>query len=402
MTTQNNVLPPPTEQYPALGWLRKNLFPDWISSLITIIMLVIIVLLGRATLSWVITEADWEVIVVNARVLMTGQYPVDALWRVFLCLDILGLLLGLTWGVWMHRNTRETLVAFAVPFLLVLLPAEANTRQGFALMAAVSVLGLGIGLAWGRKQPAFFRRILMIGWLLYLPLALLLVSGWAEEGSLMGLIPTNLWGGLMLTFLLAAVGLVLSFPLGILLALGRQSSYPVIRGFCIAYIELVRAVPLITVLFMAQTMLPLLLPERAVPDRVLRAMTAFTLFTAAYMAENVRGGLQGVSNGQYEAARAVGLNPFLTMYLVILPQALRAIIPILTYSAIGGFRDTSLVIIVGLLDFLGIAKSVLAQPSYIGRHVEMYVFLATICWIFSFLMSYIGKRIEAAAGVSDS
>jgi general L-amino acid transport system permease protein len=235
-----------------------------------------------------------------------------------------------------------------------------------------------------------------------LPLALLLVSGWAKEGSPMGLIPTNLWGGLMLTFLLAAVGLVLSFPLGILLALGRQSSYPVIRGFCIAYIELVRAVPLITVLFMAQTMLPLLLPERAVPDRVLRAMTAFTLFTAAYMAENVRGGLQGVSKGQYEAARAVGLNPFLTMYLVVLPQALRAIIPILTYSAIGGFRDTSLVIIVGLLDFLGIAKSVLAQPSYIGRHIEMYVFLATVYWIFSFLMSYVGKRIETAAGVSGS
>lgn len=402
MTTQNNVLPPPTERYTALGWLRKNLFPGWISSLVTIIMLVVIVLLVRAALSWVITEADWEVIVVNARVLMTGQYPVDSLWRVFLCLDLLGLLLGLTWGAWMHRNTRETLVAFAVPFLLVLLPAEASTRQGFALMAAASVLGLGVGLAWGRSQPALFRRILAIGWLLYLPLALLLVSGWAKEGSPMVLIPTNLWGGLLLTFLLAAVGLVLSFPLGIFLALGRQSSYPVIRGFCIAYIELVRAVPLITVLFMAQTMLPLLLPERAVPDRVLRAMTAFTLFTAAYMAENVRGGLQGVSKGQYEAAKAVGLNPFLTMVLVVLPQALRAIIPILTYSAIGGFRDTSLVIIVGLLDFLGIAKSVLAQPSYIGRHIEMYVFLAVVYWIFSFLMSYIGKRIEAAAGVSGS
>lgn len=402
MTTQNNVLPPPTERYTVLGWLRKNLFPGWISSLITVIMLVVIVLLVRAALSWVITKADWEVIVVNARVLMIGQYPVDALWRVFLCLDILGLLLGLTWGVWMHRNTRETLTAFAIPFLLALLPAEAGTRQGFVIMASASVLGLSLGLAGSRKYPGPFRRILMIGWLFYLPLALLLVSGWAKEGSTMGLISTNLWGGLMLTFLLAAVGLALSFPLGILLALGRQSSYPVIRGFCIAYIELVRAVPLITVLFMAQTMLPLLLPERAVPDRVIRAMTAFTLFTAAYMAENIRGGLQGVSKGQYEAAKAVGLNPFLTMYLVVLPQALRSIIPILTYSAISGFRDTSLVIIVGLLDFLGIAKSVLAQPSYIGRHIEMYVFLSTVYWIFSFLMSYIGKRIETAAGVSSS
>lgn len=402
MSTQNNVLPPPTERYTTLGWLKKNLFPNWMSSLVTLVMLVIIALLVRAMASWVITEADWEVIGVNMRVLMTGQYPVDSLWRVFLCLDLLSLLIGLTWGAWMHRNTRETVIAFAVPFLLVFLPAEDTTRLGFTLMAVVSLVGLGIGLKWGRANPRLFRRILMIGWLLYLPIALLLISGWAKDSSPMALIPTNLWGGLMLTFLLAGVGLVVSFPLGILLALGRQSNYPVIRGFCIAYIELVRAVPLITVLFMAQTMLPLLLPEKAVPDRVLRAMTAFTLFSAAYMAENVRGGLQGISKGQYEAAKAVGLNPYLTMYLVILPQALRAIIPILTYSAIGAFRDTSLVIIVGLLDFLGIAKSVLAQPSYIGRHIEMYVFLAAVYWIFSFLMSYVGKRIEAAAGVSSS
>lgn len=400
MSTQSNILPPPTERYTALGWLKKNLFPDWISSLVTLVIGAIIVLVVRAILIWVIAEADWEVIAVNLRVLMTGQYPVDSLWRVFLCLDMLTLLIGLTWGTWMHRNSRETFSAFAIPFLLVLLPAESVTRLGWMALGLLGLVGLGIGLKWGRSYPDLFRRVLTLGWLLYLPLALLLISGWAQEGSPLALVPTNLWGGLLLTFLLAGVGLVLSFPLGIFLALGRQSGYPVIRGFCIAYIELVRAVPLITVLFMAQTMLPLLLPEQAVPDRVLRAMTAFTLFSAAYMAENVRGGLQGISKGQYEAAKAVGLNPYLMMRLVILPQALRAIIPILTYSAIGAFRDTSLVVIVGLLDFLGIAKSVLAQPAYIGRHVEMYVFLAATYWIFSFLMSYVGKRIEAAAGVS--
>jgi general L-amino acid transport system permease protein len=348
----------------------------------------------------VISRADWEVIAVNIRVLMTGQYPVEQLWRVFICLDMLAFLLGLTWGGWMHRNTRETIIAFTIPFLLVFLPSENLTRLAFVIIGVISLVGLGVGLKLSRTNQDLLRRIVTVGWLLFLPVALLFINGWAQENNLMLEVPTNLWGGLLLTFLLAGVGLALSFPLGIFLALGRQSGYPVIRGFCIAYIELVRAVPLITVLFMAQTMLPLVLPERAVPDRVLRAMTAFTLFSAAYMAENVRGGLQGISRGQYEAAKAVGLNPYLTMRLVILPQALRAIIPILTYSAIGAFRDTSLVIIVGLLDFLGVAKSVLAQPAYIGRHIEMYVFLGAIYWVFSFLMSYVGKRIEAATGVA--
>ena len=206
----------------------------------------------------------------------------------------------------------------------------------------------------------------------------------------------------MLTFLLAGIGMVLSFPIGVLLAIGRQSKYPVIRAFCIVFIELVRAVPLISVLFMAQTMLPLFLPESITPDRVIRALTAITIFSSAYMAENVRGGLQAIEKGQYEAAHALGLNDYLSLRLIILPQALKKIIPILTVHVIGGFRDTSLVIVVGLLDLLGIARSVLAQSQFLGRHIEVYAFLAAIYWLFSYIMSILGQRIEARVGIQRS
>ena len=165
------------------------------------------------------------------------------------------------------------------------------------------------------------------------------------------------------------------------------------------YIELIRSVPLITVLFMAQTMIPLFMPSNVNIDRVVRAIIAFTLFSAAYMAENVRGGLQSVPKGQYEAAAAVGLRSSQSMRLIILPQALRSIIPILTASVIGGFRDTSLVLILGLLDLLGIGKAVLAQPAFLGRHIEVYAFLAAVYWLISYVISYIGQMIEERVAV---
>ena len=213
-------------------------------------------------------------------------------------------------------------------------------------------------------------------------------------------VATNIWGGLLLTLVIAGIGLTLSFPIGVVLAVGRRSRYPVIRAFCIVYIELIRSVPLITVLFMAQTMIPLFLPDTISIDRVVRAIIAFTVFSAAYMAENVRGGLQAVPKGQYEAAAAVGLNGYQSMRLIILPQALRSIIPILTASVIGGFRDTSLVLILGLLDLLGIAKATLAQPAFLGRHVEVYSFLAAVYWLISYAISYVGLLIEERIGVS--
>jgi general L-amino acid transport system permease protein len=233
------------------------------------------------------------------------------------------------------------------------------------------------------------------------PLFILIIRGLLPEGTVFPVVRSNLWGGLLLTFLLTVVGIVFSFPLGVALALGRRSELPVIRTICVVYIEFVRGVPLITILFMAQFMVPLFLPGGSTVDRVLRAMIGITLFSAAYLAENVRGGLQSIPNGQYEAAYALGLSGFQTMVRIILPQALRAVIPILVGQFISLFKDTSLVAIVGLFDLLGIADAVLAQPRYIGRQAEVYLFISVIYFIFSYNMSYVSQRLEKSLGVGE-
>jgi general L-amino acid transport system permease protein len=214
-------------------------------------------------------------------------------------------------------------------------------------------------------------------------------------------VPSNLWGGLLLTFLLTVVGILFSFPLGVLLALGRRSPLPIIRWVSIGYIELIRGVPLVTILFMAQIMLPLFLPAGMTVDRVLRAMVGIILFTAAYQAENIRGGLAAIPAGQYEAAHALGLSGLQTTTFIILPQALRNVIPVLVGQFIALYKDTSLVAIVGLLDLLGIAKSIVSQPQFIGMQREAYLFVTLIYWCFSYVMAYLSQRLEVALGVGE-
>ena len=395
MNATNQVLPPPTERYTILNWLRKNLFQDWFSSIVTLIGLYIVFFLVRGILTWAVTEAQWQVIASNLQILMVGQYPATQLWRIWICVGILGALVGLAWGIWIRQKPMATIITLGGPFLMALLPFDPSNRMRWLVVGIATAAGFGLGRAF----PKILGRAVIIAWLLYLPVVLTLVSGWTGKDGMLPTVPSNAWGGLLLTSLIAFVGLLLSFPIGTGLAIGRMSRYPLIRAFCVVYIELVRSVPLITVFFMAQTMLPLFLPDNINIDRVVRAMIAFTLFSAAYMAENVRGGLQAIPKGQHEAAAALGLGSFLSLRLIILPQALRNIIPILTASAIGGFRDTSLVLIVGLLDLLGIAQVTLAQPDFLGRHIEVYTFLAAIYWTVSYIMSYIGQTIEARTGL---
>lgn len=218
----------------------------------------------------------------------------------------------------------------------------------------------------------------------------------ADANNLLPVVDTRRWGGLLLTGVLTIVAIIASFPLGILLALGRRSSLPLIKGVCTVYIELVRGVPLITVLFMAQLLVPLLNPSLATVENVIRAMVGLTLFSAAYLAENVRGGLQSLPPGQEEAARALGLGGVQITLLVTLPQALRAVIPALVGQCIALFKDTSLVALVGLLDLTGIAKSVTAQPEFVGLQSEAYIFISVVYFIFSYFMAFISRRIEAS------
>ena len=226
-------------------------------------------------------------------------------------------------------------------------------------------------------------------------LALIGVLLW---GGMLGLpyVENERWGGLILTLLLSTLGLAIAFPLSILLALGRRSTLPMIRALCIAYIELVRGVPLISLLFMASVMLPLFLPGGMTIDKLARAQIALVLFAAAYLAEVIRGGLQAIARGQYDAAAAIGLGYWGAMRAVILPQALRIAVPLLVNTFVGFFKDTSLVLIIGLFDLLSTIKVALTEPAWNGYGVEAYLFAALVYFIFCFSMSRYSRRFERA------
>lgn len=215
-------------------------------------------------------------------------------------------------------------------------------------------------------------------------------------GGVFGLevVDTPKWGGLMLTVIVAAVGIIASFPIGIVLALGRQSQMPIVKTLCIGFIEFVRGVPLITILFMASVVLPLFFHDGIEFDKLLRALIGITLFQAAYIAEVVRGGLQAIPKGQYEAAKSMGLSYWQSMLLIILPQALKISIPNLVGSFISLFKDTTLVLIIGLFDILAMVTLTNSDPEWLGYEVEGYVFVTFIYWVFCFSMSQYSKSVE--------
>jgi general L-amino acid transport system permease protein len=216
------------------------------------------------------------------------------------------------------------------------------------------------------------------------------------KGGLFGLetVDSDNWGGMPLTLLLSVFGLTAAYPVGILLALGRQSDMPIIKAFCVVYIELIRGVPLISMLFMSSVVFPLFLPEGVTLNKILRAQVAIILFTAAYIAEVVRGGLQGMNKGQYEAAESLGLNYFQTMRLIILPQALKIVIPPSVSILISAFKDTSLVVIIALYDLLKTTQTTLTDPKWMGFSAEAYIFLALVYFICCFAMSNYSRRLE--------
>lgn len=396
--TAESVLPPPTERYTVLGWVYKNLLTPWYNALLTILALWLIYAIFTPLLRWAFTQARWEVVAVNLRLLMVGQYPKDQVWRLWLSLHILAFVIGLSWGAFVRGRRWLGLFLIAIPWALALIRGfSASTRTHLTLLPFVALIAFFLA----RIGNPRVRRHIPTLWVSYFVLFILLVRGLTPPDGWFPVVPTNVWGGLVLTFLLTVVGIVVSFPLGLLLALGRRSRLPIIRWISIAYIELVRGVPLVTILFMAQIMLPLFLPGNMNLDRILRAIVGIVLFTAAYQAENVRGGLQAIPYGQYEAAYALGLSGFQTNLFIILPQALRNVIPVLVGQFIALYKDTSLVAIVGLLDLLGIAKSILAQPAYVGTQREVYLFISAIYWLFSYVMAYLSQRLEKALGVGE-
>ena len=405
MSAQTESSRPPAALGP-LQWLKKNLFSTWYNGLLTLISLFVIVFALRSILHWVLVTANWDPVTQSLKQFAVGLYPIEEIWRIGTILAMISFLAGISWGVW-RGPVRTFALALAAGFVVIaLLPFDLFPPNGdpldlllrFGFLALTVLILLGFLLGW--KVPIKGSLVLLV-WLLSFVLAMVLLSGF-RNSELLPRVDTNLWSGLLLTFLLALIGIVASFPIGVALALGRQSHLPVLKIFCTLFIEMVRGVPLVTILFMASIILPLFLPEDIRIDRVLRAMIGMTLFAAAYMAENVRGGLQAIPRGQYEAAQAVGLTGFQTTTFIILPQALRAVIPAIVGQFIALFMDTTLAIIVGLLELLAIGKAVLqSNQAWLLRDKEVYLFIAVLFWIFTYAMSYASRRLETALGVGE-
>lgn len=388
---QVSEMAPPVQSIELVGWMRANLFSSWINTLLTIVLAIFAFLIVKNTMGWILFTADWTVITVNFKLLMAGQYPVNELWRVWLSLSLVSILLGFSWGLW-----KGTIGHIAI-FLIVLFGISAFfpfISMGSKLWLISNIAILIAAYFVGKKIPKL-KKVTIAGWFFLFPIVIFFLNGF----GILNPVSTNVWGGFLLTLLLAVVAIVFSFPLGVLLALGRRSKLPIIRWFSVGYIELIRGVPLITILFVGQLMIPLFLGHGVQLNNVIRAMVGFTLFSAAYQAENIRGGLQSLPRGQFEAAQALGLSHTYMTIFIILPQALRAVIPAMVGQFIGIFKDTSLVAIVGLIDLLGMGKTIVSNPLFLGRYMEVYIFVAFVFFIFCFMMSYASRRIESALGV---
>jgi general L-amino acid transport system permease protein len=400
-------------------WVLLNLFSTWYNALLTVLAVWGLWAVLGGLFRWAVVDAVWSggaaacqqarqfaqaegrpwgacwtVIPENIKLFLTGTYPSGEVWRLWVCVYASAVLVGLSAGVWRGLVRDAAIASGAAAIVLLLLPFSGAERLWIGGVPFALWVPMGVGW-FVRARP--LRWGLVGGWL-----ALPVVVAWLiGGGGPLVRVESVHWGGLMLTFLLAFVGIVASFPLGVLLALGRQSALPAVRWFSILYIEIVRGVPLITLIFMASLMLPLFLPGHMRIDQALRASVAFTLFTAAYIAENVRGGLQAVPRGQIETAHALGLSGWLTTVLIVLPQALRAVIPANVGQFISLFKDTSLVFVAALLDLFNMGRSVLANPQWLGTDREVLLFVASVYWVFTYTMAHLSRRLERILGVGE-
>jgi general L-amino acid transport system permease protein len=398
MTQQGKDIRPP-EAPALLEWARENLFRTWYDGLLTLVSLAALYFLVSGLIRWVFFTADWAPVTKNVLLYLVGQYPRPELWRVGLSTGMVSLLLGLSWGRW-PLTMRPFAVALAGFYVIMaIIPGTLPGGVRLFLVGCAALIGAGY---LGGRTGWVSSRVILGGWVVSLAATMLLLRGWTGLPGL-GRVEINLWGGLIVTALLAVGGILISFPFGVLLALGRRSSLPVVSAFSTGFIELIRGVPLISILFLFSLIVPLFLPPNVRFDRMLRALVGMVVFSAAYTAENVRGGLQAIPPGQYEAAHALGLRNTHTTLLIVLPQALRKVIPAIVGQFISLFKDTTLASGVAVLELLSIGRSILqGNPEYIGRQAEVYFFIAAIFWVFSYSMSVASRQIEARLGVGQT
>jgi general L-amino acid transport system permease protein len=357
---------PPAIRLGPVAWLRANLFNSWWSTAVTVLLLFLVVRWGLQLLSWGVVHAVWTVPQTAAGTADSSE-----------CRAQIGV--GACWAV------------IGDKYRFMLFGRYPYDEQWRPAIVVVLFLGLYAASAWSR----LWRKELILIWA-----ATLAVIGVLMWGGVLGMpyVPTDTWGGLPITLILSTFGLALAFPLAVAVALGRRSKLPAIKALCVAYVELIRGVPLVTLLFMASVMFPLFMPEGLNPDKLLRAQVAIILFAGAYLAEVVRGGLQALPRGQYEAADALGLSYWKSMGLVILPQALRIVIPPLVNTFIGFFKDTSLVLIIGIYDLLYASKVALDDPAWSAYSVEVYIVVAAIYFAFCYTMARYARGLEREFG----
>jgi general L-amino acid transport system permease protein len=342
-----------------LRWLRANLFSSIPSTVISLLLIFVLAKACVSFLQWGLWNAIWTV---------DGN-------RTEACRAIRGI--GACWAV---IPEKYRFILFGT------YPYDQQWRPALATLTIIALFFLS-------SRPRWWRRELMLVWV-----AALAVTSVLMWGGIFGLsyVSQDRWGGLPVTLILATSGLAFGFPLGILVALGRRSKLPAIRSLCVLYVELIRGVPLISLLFMASVMFPLFMPDGVNIDKLLRAQIAFVLYAGAYLAEVVRGGLQAVPTGQQEAADALGLSYWKKNGLIVLPQAIRHVIPPLVNTFIAFFKDTSLVLIIGIFDLLTTAKTAIVDPAWQSFSVEVYLFVGLIYFAFCFAMSRYSRRLEVS------
>ncbi|MDO9501233.1 amino acid ABC transporter permease [Falsiroseomonas sp.] len=344
-----------------VAWLRANLFSSWINTAVSLVLAYLLI-------RWTIGFIDWAFINAIWTVPVQGNIP-----QTQACRELEGA--GACWAV---IGEKHRFILFGT------YPYEEHWRP-------LLVCALFIALYVVSAMRRFWSWVLIPIWI-----GTLTVIGVLMWGGILGLsyVPQERWGGLPITLILSTFGLAFAFPLAVLVALGRRSKLPAIKMLCVLYVELVRGVPLISLLFMASVMFPLFLPEGMNIDKLLRAQVAITLFAGAYLAEVVRAGLQTLPRGQYEAADALGLSYWYKTGFIILPQALRLVIPPLVNTFIGFFKDTSLVLIIGIFDLLTAGKTAIVEPAWQGFGIEVYVFVGAIYLVFCFAMSKYSQDLE--------
>ncbi len=350
---------PPVLVAGPVAWMRTNLFSGWFSTAVTLALGYLIITRAISFIDWAFLSAVWSVPGGN---------------QTQVCRDMKGI--GACWAV---ITEKHRFILFGT------YPFDEHWRPALACL-------LFVGLYVVSAMRRFWRKELALIWI-----GMLTAIGILMWGGILGLsfVPQERWGGLPITLILSTFGLAFAFPLSILVALGRRSKMPAIKMLCVLYVELIRGVPLISLLFMASVMFPLFLPEGMNIDKLLRAQVAIILFAGAYLAEVVRAGLQALPKGQYEAADAMGLTYWQKTSFIVLPQALKTVIPPLVNTFIGFFKDTSLVLIIGIFDLLTAGKTAIVEPAWQGFGVEVYVFVGVIYFLFCYAMSKYSQGLEA-------